>query len=185
MPVGIKWNRLCIYLFNVAPGLLCRRKRHQNIKDIRSCCFTATGTTAYLLSCPRTALQDLLTDLCSSQPLPRYAICHQPPRLFPLMEKNMQYPGENFSRWRQCYTFCSPPPFSSRHPCHHTLSVNLVLLLSTTYSSPIYQATSILLLKRTRRTAHFFSCFLYLDLSFQMDGVEPWPPSTHLVSLAG
>lgn len=91
MPVGIKWKRVCIYLFNVAPGLLCRRKRHQNIKDIRSCCFTATGTTVYLLSCPRTALQGLPPTLVSKSAPPQVC-CYQPPRLFPLMEEKHAVP---------------------------------------------------------------------------------------------
>lgn len=101
MPIGIDQNKICFYLFHAAPGLLCRRERHENTKDIRSCCFTATNTTTYLLSYSSTALQGLPPGFEFKLNPSKVRYLSLASSAIPLDGRNMQYPGEDFSRWRQ------------------------------------------------------------------------------------
>lgn len=89
----------------------------------------------------------------------------------------MQYPDEDFSRWRQVLQIlpshsilCQAPI-----PAH---SQYLVLLLTITYSSPTCQTGSILLQR------HFFSLIsshAFYSSTFKMDGMDPLLPPTHLL----
>lgn len=165
----IEQNRACIYVFHAAPGLLWRRERHQNIKDIRSCCFTAKGTTSSFLF-PVQPPKAFLPCLYLSQPLPRYLSSAST-----AISSDGRKPHctivETSPEGDKCSAFCPPPPFSampvlSTYPCYWPSQSRLPDRLHS-------------LTQRTSWIVNFFSCFLYFHLSFQMDGA----PSTHLISL--
>lgn len=176
----IEQNRVCIYIFHAAPGVLWRRERHQTIKDIRSCCFTATGSTTYLPPCSSTALQGLP---------PIFVFKSAPSKISYLSSASTTISSDRRKPHRtmvkttaegdKCSAFCPPTPFSARHPYQQALST-----CSCYWPSQSCLPGSLhSLTQRTSWIANFFSCFLHFHLSFQMYGA-PLKSSTVLCCVA-
>lgn len=127
------------------------------IKDIGSCCFRQAPELTYL-PVPVQPSKAFLPHLYSSQPLPRYLICHQPPQLFPLMEENHTVP---WWKLRQKETNVMPfalPPFTARH---HT---SMLSVLAPYWPSQSHlPGTLHSFTQRTSWIVDFFSCIsIYL-----------------------